>query len=186
MAGNGSRFGDGSVLNKTKKDKIVSDVRRRMRNYHEAMQGVKAPIHHFCLFWSSILVDRLREERIYGQLQAGSVFWERVKEDIKANEYGFGFRYDHQAIIDLSQGLLPEMHVWVVIPGGRHETIDLLSWAFKVRCLADNHEWNMPDPPPYLWCYTDEIPKIAAYIPNEIATEIANQIVVSTKPLESP
>lgn len=165
--------------------KVVDKATILMEAFHAQFPEPRGPISHYCLFWNAAIVEVLGSMGIRALLQGGTAYWTRIKpeDDLPglATDWGFKFEWNHETVRAIMQGQLPEMHVWAAIPCKEPEIIDLTTRFWKKRCEDDGYVWTAPEPPEYLWCLGDEMPKGAHYEVSEKGTKLAYQFLLQSQ-----
>lgn len=162
---------------------IAADVERMTTDYHTRLSdppvGKKAPISHYCLFWSMFAVRRIRSEGVKAILQAGTAQW-TGNNDPKAEfpRWGYVWEWDATAVKCLFDGNLPPMHVWVCVPpqnGHEAEIVDMTTRFVKGRAVESGYDWTAPDLPPWIWFDINNQPSGTCYTADRRACQIANE-----------
>lgn len=135
------------------------------------------PAKSACLVWALSAYRALLENKERPIIQAGTCLWPRIREDQDDGEtsthFGYEWHYDAQTRYLISEGRLPEMHVWIAILN-TNEIVDLSTGYFTTRCQEIiGMNWPGDRPPRYLWCEADKIPDRVIYKPYFSATKVA-------------
>ncbi len=131
-----------------------------------------------CLYMTYGLMFVLTEMGKRPILQAGSCDWPRLTPEqddgIAPNFYGFVWEPDSlDTFAWLLSNTLPEMHVWCGLPED-NEIIDLTCGTFPLHCRKTlGLDWPGHQPPDYLWCKCNEVPRGVTYIADERAMDVA-------------
>lgn len=143
---------------KTDIAKQVSDLIHAQFGYVE--KGKRE--HSVSLYWTLAAQRALAVRGIHSQVQAGNMTWPVMD---RGNRHGspkpthMAFTFDASDKKALVEGRLPEMHVWLYIPGTK-ELVDFSTGEIKsvASHVAPILEWDVDqaDPPPYLWRVVDK------------------------------
>ena len=134
-----------------------------------------------CLVWAMCGIVALRTMRVPVVLQAGTMQWRIVPEDKDDGEMAthFGYQWDPgspMSELSMRFGNLPEIHCWLGIVQSQ-EVIDFSTGSLKWHAEGLGLRWLAPDPPEFLWCGVEDLPRFgASYIPNRDATLYAASI----------
>lgn len=110
-------------------------------------------------------------------VQGGTASWRRLPEELDDGVVSTHFSYVFEpdsptGLARFRRGLLPEMHVWAVIPD-RREAVDLTLGDLPEQCeIAGRLPWLTPRPPPFGWWLWEEEPP-GIYAPSEVACRVA-------------
>lgn len=172
------------MIEQSRKDRLVKKVRERMQEWYATLSpDERGPIGAYCMYWAIYTCQVLREDGIKAQIQAGSAYWRRVRDEqddgVSPNRFGYEFGDDKRALINaIMSGRLPEMHVWAAVAGEEPQIIDLTTcfWPEQARML-NGFDWPGDLPPDYLWVTPDQWPANAHYRPNPQAISYVYQMM---------
>jgi hypothetical protein len=135
-----------------------------------------------CVLWAEATRQVLREQLgIQSFLQAGTANWPIIPDDLDdgvcCTHFGYVFEKD-VAFQRFNQGLLPELHAWVVVPE-HEEIIDLTTGYQPLQCKRMIGKEFHPRvlPPSYLWCKWNNLPDGWRYRADPIATAMASLLI---------
>ncbi len=140
------------------------------------------PFRGACLYYATTAAMKL--SKVLGErciLQAGTAKWPRIDmatDDGRMNTH-FSYVFDPDDIgnlMNMAQGLMPEMHCWVAFPRTQ-EILDVTAGWQKAQCeeLA-GMIWTAPPPPDYIWERVDQMPDGVVYSADAVATTIAREV----------
>ncbi len=177
-------------LSETMKKDVVGEVTDRMGRWLLSQpQHARGPLGSYCVWWAFETVRVLHTLDIPAQIQAGTAYWPRLRQDqddgLASTMTQFGYLFDpgvqNVATVAVLHRL-PEMHAWVGIPaaeGFPSTLIDLTVRWWPDRCLeTTGMDWPGGPPPPFLWA--DRLPKGVSYIPHLEAIRLCYQILYLT------
>lgn len=157
------------TLTQAEKDRIVGEVRARMRTWYSGPNLEAA-----CLYWAGMVCHVLHARGVRAILQAGTHMWPCMGEDdgVSATHFSYVWEPDHPLSVNaLAAGGMPEMHVWVGVPA-TGEIIDVTTcYLVKQARVRAGINWTAPAPPDYLW--SSKPPTGVVYRPNREATMLA-------------
>lgn len=176
------------------KDYVIQTTRYRMEQWwNEQPDNVRGPLGSYCLWWVWHLTCVLRGMDIPAQIQAGTAYWPRLREDqddgLPTTKTQYGYKFTDCAanvvqIVILHQ--MPEMHAWVGIPGveGFPPTIidATTQWWPELCKLRTGMDWPGDNPPPYFW--SDKVPHGVMYAPHREAIKLCYQVFYLTGTLK--
>lgn len=105
-----------------------------------------------CLYWTQAGMNILLKHGKRPVLQAGDMLWP-CAVDTGSNNTHFGYEWSPHCPFSMEkvrQGLLPEVHIWIALPDDG-ELIDFSTGYFKKIATENGLEWNLPDPPLFVW-----------------------------------
>lgn len=162
-------------------EEIISRIKDRFDKLVKPIEGMG-----YCLYAAHAAATELKESGIDPLIQAGTMMWPRVpperiphtKEEYESSneQTHFSFIFTKSGLRAARLGLLPEMHVWVVIEPEKPTVID-----FSTKFLPSISErilgakWEGPLPPDYIWC--QELPKDVYYQADPLATLLAMKLL---------
>ena len=124
-----------------------------------------------CLYWAQVGCVELWKRGVRALPQAGSMSWpilmpgdpedDGVRPTHLSYEWGEG-GVDSQLAIGM--GALPEVHVWIGIPG-TGEIVDFSTRWLRLAAERLGLEWRTPEPPNYVWCRGEDLPAGVVYQP---------------------
>jgi len=136
-----------------------------------------------CLYRAWCLVSVAESRGVQMLIQAGSAWWRITPEGQEKPEgpapfFGYQWQGIEKARELLQQNIMPEMHVWAVVPH-RGEVVDVTAGVQRQQAAALGLEWRTPELPPYLWDTGSKLAKKhgALYMADEEATRIAFGLV---------
>lgn len=109
-----------------------------------------------CGHLSAALLLVLGANGVRAYVQGGTALWRRLPRElddgVAPTHFGYEFDVDSPATrARLAADLLPEMHVWIVIPD-REEIVDLTTGDQVRRCReVIGLDWPAPHPPADAW-----------------------------------
>lgn len=135
-----------------------------------------------CVMWAEATRRVLKEQLgIQAFVQAGTANWPLIPDELDDGVCCTHFGYVFEAPVAyyrFAQGLLPEMHAWVVLPE-HEEIIDLTTGFQPMQCKRMIGKEFHPSvrPPPYLWCKWDALPHGWRYKADPVATMMASILI---------
>lgn len=114
-------------------------------------------------------------------VQGGTASWRRLPEELDDGVVATHFSYvleldSPTGLARWARDLLPEMHVWAILPD-REEAVDLTLGDLPEQCeIAGRLPWLMPRPPAFGWWRWSEEPP-GVYAPTVEGCEIASLAV---------
>lgn len=116
-------------------------------------------------------------------IQAGSAFWRIVPEaedtpDGQIPFFGYQWPGPEKAREQLSQEIIPEMHVWAILPH-RTEVVDIAAGFQPAQAAKLGLEWRTSKPPPYFWNTSGKLFRRhgVIYMPDQAATKIVHGLL---------
>ena len=135
-----------------------------------------------CLGLATAGIITLRAEGIQAVMQAGTMNWKMVADELDDGTSPTHFTYEWSPDAPASKrsvamGNLPEMHCWIGVVSSQ-ELIDFSTHGLVARAREAGFVWRAPEPPPFLWCAVNEQPDYVRYAANMIATQYAGSKAV--------
>ncbi len=127
-----------------------------------------------CFHWSIFGASRLRALGYDAYPCGGSLSWPHIdlsKDDgVQSSHFSYMWEPNSETTsFMLSAGLMPEMHVWIWLRD-KQEIVDLTTCYLKQQMAKlTDMEWLADDPPDFLWCKPNELPKGVYYEPAKSA-----------------
>lgn len=173
----------------TQKAELVEEARalyRRLWPDDTRVRDTRA-----CLFHAVALQCLLKSRYDFDtMLQAGTCQWPMLAREDDDGECATHFAYqwnglgDLQTVMTISEGAMPEMHVWL---GTRNPDtiIDPTTGTWQARAREGGYErWTAPAPPAFLWVTVDELMNMIdspydmgiTYLPHLDACKVASML----------
>jgi hypothetical protein len=173
------------------KDYVIQTTHLRVNEWwREQPEDERGPIGSYCLWWAYHLTCVLRGMDIPAQIQAGTAYWPRLRQDqddgLPTTLPHFGYQYTPSTgdLVRIAVfHRLPEMHVWVGIPGadGFPPTIidPTTQWWPDLCRLRIGKDWPGDKPPLYFW--GSKAPPGVVYEPHREAIRLCYIILSLTQ-----
>ncbi|MFA5767096.1 MAG: hypothetical protein WC919_04185 [Candidatus Paceibacterota bacterium] len=131
-----------------------------------------------CIYYAKETIAVLARHGYKAVIQAGSLQWPCLRPEDDDGVVSTHFAYmwspgDITSAFSVALGNLPEMPCWVGLLQGQG-IVDFSTRHLKSAATTLSVSWTAADPPPYLWCSTNDIPDDVRYIPNREASIYAS------------
>ncbi len=166
-------------MNAVNKARIVRDIRDSLIRKYPSINMARN-----CVFAALHTIQILRAEGIAAIPQAGDMSWlftdPQYDDGVSPTHFSFQWSpHELKSIIAVSQGNLPEIHVWAAIVETQ-EIVDINTCYIPQLLKEDlpQCQWTAKQPPDFLWGDTHVVAKYKAiYTPHHDATIYAMQVM---------
>ena len=158
---------------------LIAEITADMRAWWLGWPCPEEGLKQACVFWAGRAAEVLRRKGYKAQIHAGTANWNVVKgTDLT---YGYKFTWNQTTFMEISTGILPEMHAWAAImpehcPEGRGQLIDMTGPYIRERARDEAGITDANIDYPVIWCYWDELYPGTEYKVSLQASELALSI----------
>jgi hypothetical protein len=134
-----------------------------------------------CVLYTAAALLIFKRRGVDAAVQAGSMSWPVIRleeDDGKCNTH-FSYMWEGLTPANveiLLAGRLPEMHVWIALPGTK-SIVDLTTGELRKHAEKIGLTWSSPDPHKYFW--DTHTPPGVVYTPHRSAVQVAAQLIHS-------
>jgi hypothetical protein len=164
---------------------VVIDRAMRRARAHSLWEGTGV-----CLIVAQALQEVLEAMDYRAWIQAGTMSWPIVRreDDDGISPTHFGYQWSPTEIpsqIATMLNCMPEMHVWVAIPGAIEVLVDPTTQFLQEQCQKlTGLPWRHDPPPEYLWVPHDDLPSGVVYEAVPDATRLAQKMITEMQDLD--